>query len=472
MKSNKNKLVVFALFLIFMFLIINPAIQPVYAKQKVITVWHALPRKHHTLFEALIKEYQDTLHGMARFEIIAFESPEQLHNKLLEGKEQPDIALIDARWLKPIKGKYDLVCIEDFIKSKVGNSVFISLKTDTFKSMWENSKYNGKLVSMPFCAYNRALLVDTRALEMLKLKKYPRVWGDIIVIGKKFMKNGSKGEYDKEWAFYIPAEENPEALAAFFQVFLWQIDRDVVEPFLGVDLAGFDSVEAKRVLAMLVDMIHKHKIAVMESGGKEKSMMFIGTPQDYLFLNQTGGSFKVFPWPGKSRSKNDLTVFSFVMFNDKDNNKLEKMWNMIYHVCEFKSGLKWALGTPYLPPNKQVMLSPDYFSFLEGNPGMRIFLQQLKNSRLTPMNARKAIAMKILGQHLKMALAGQMKAEEAMDQAAEKCNKLFDPDGKFRQKKEELKSLGDMVMIFWDMDYGIDALESAVNQKTETECEK
>lgn len=465
MKFIKNKLIVFGLLLITIFLIVNPATPSAYAKQRVITVWHALPKKHTPLFEALILEYQNTLHNMARFEIIAFETPKQLHDKLIEGKEKPDIALIDARWLKAVKGKYDLVCIEDFIKSNIGNSVFISFKNDMFKSMWKHSKQDGKLFSMPFCAFNRALLVDARVMEMLKLKKHPRMWGDLIVIGKKYMKDGPKAGCEKEWAFYIPAGENPEAIAAFFQVFLWQIDRDVVEPFLGVDLAGFDSAEAKRVLAMLVDMVHKHKIASLEPVGKNKAMMFIGTPEDYLFLNQTGGNIKVVPWPGKRRSKNDLTVYSFVMFNSKDQNKLEKMWNMIYHVCEFKSGLKWALATPYLPPNKQVMLSPDYFSFLEGNPGMRTFLQQLKNSHITTMDARKVVAMKILGQHIKMALAKEMAVEDCLNEAADKCNKLYDPDGKYREKKEELRSLGDLVMIVWDMDYGLDDIKSAMDQK-------
>ncbi|MCD4782669.1 MAG: extracellular solute-binding protein [Candidatus Eremiobacteraeota bacterium] len=464
MKFTKKKLIVFGLLLLTTFLVVNFATPIAQAKQRVITVWHALPKKHIPLFESLILEYQSTLHNMARFEIIAFKTPEQLHNKLIKSKERPDIALIDAKWLKAIKGKSDLVCIEDFIKSNIGNSVFISFKNDTFKSMWKNSKHGGKLIAMPFCASNRALLIDTRALEMLKMKKHPRMWGDLIVVGKKYMKDGSEMRSEKVWAFHIPAGEKPEALAAFFQVFLWQIDRDVVEPFLGVDLAGFDSAESKRVLAMLVDMVHKHKIVSVEAVDKEKAMMFVGTPKDYLFLNQTGGNIKVVPWPGKRRSKNDLTVYSFVMFNSNDKNKLEKMWNMIYHVCEFRSALKWSLATPYLPPNKQVTLSPDYFSFLEGNPGMRTFLQQLKNSHLAPMDARRAVVMRILGQHLKMALAKEMAVEDSLNLAADKCNKLFDPDGRYRKKKEELRALGDLVMMVWDMDYGLDDIKSAIDQ--------
>jgi len=452
---GRSKLSVLAIFFI-VFVVINIWAPAVWARsnQTVITIWHSLPKRYHSLFNSMVGEYIGTLHGLVKVNMVTFDTSEQLRQKLLRGKEHPDIALIDTRWQEVIAKKYQIYYMEDLMRNLVGNSIFVHFKTDTFKSIWKSCLRGKDLFSMPFMAYNRALLINEEIVELLEIKKKPRKWEDIIVIGQEIVKPRS-GAAGKFWAFYIPAEAPPEKLAEFYQVFLWQWNRDIYEKFMGGELSGFDSAEGKSILKMMVDMIHVYKIAPLGAVNKEKVAMFIATPREYLSGVERGKRYKVVRWPGRARSSNDLVVYSFIVFKGPKKRKLEKIWNLIYHLCEFKSCLKWALATPFLPPNKQVVLSPDYFSFLQGRPGMRKFLQQLKNSKVSVRDERKAKILRILGENMKLAFANRISVDKCLRKSAEDCNAILDPSGKLRQKRNELRELESFVKQVWDKDYGL-----------------
>ena len=428
------------------------------AQETVITIWHSLPKKYQPLLNTLISEYLSTTHGLVKINYVAFNTDEELHNQLLTGDQVPDIALIDTRWQEAIKNKHKVVYMEDLMKKVVGNSIFISFKTDTFKSMWNSSKSDKKLLSMPFSASNCALMMDEEVLSYFEIKKKPRKWGDLIAIGKKIKSTAvAKGDAKSAQlkSFYIPTDSDPVVLAEFFQVFLWQWDRDIFEKFMQGELVGFDGAEGKAILSMFVEMIHDHQIASTMDSDKVNTIMYISTPREYLERIELGRKAKIVPWPCRSRSKNNIQVLSFLVFDKNDEKKLEKIWQLLYHLCEFKSGLKWALQTPYIPPNKQVTLSPDYFNFLQSHPGMRIFIQQMKNSRVSNVDMKKIKVMKIFGDNLKLALAKKISVDECLEKSALEGNKILDPQGDLRKKKEELKDLEKLVKLLWDKDYGL-----------------
>ena len=442
------------------FFLISMTTAAVNAQETEITLWHTIPKKYQPLFTSLVNEYLETTHGLVKINYVYFDSDEELYKKLLTGNELPDIALIDTRWQEAIKNKRQVVYLEDMMKKIVGTSIFISFKTDTFKQMWESSKDNGKLLSMPFSAYNRALVINEEVTNFFEIKKKPSKWEDLVVIGKQIKesasgKEGASNTFSEYQCFYIPSDQSPEELAGFFQVFLWQWNKDLFENFMDGELVSFDGAEGKAVLSMFYDMIHKHKIASTYASDKVNTVMCFSTPQEYLERVQMGKTLKVVPLPYRAKSRNNMTVLSFLVFKGANDNKLEKIWNLLYHLCEFKSGLKWALATPFIPPNKQITLSPDYFNFLQANPGMRVYIQQLKNSQVSVIDERKAKIMNILGENIKLALANKITVDECLEKSALDGNKILDPSGELRKKKEELKDLEKLVQILWDKDCGL-----------------
>lgn len=425
------------------------------AQQTVITVWHALPKENTKLFETLLNKYIAKSAGMTRLKVKRFETPDALHKALLSEGEKPDVALIDTRWQDAILDKNKLVYMEDIIKNKVGNSVFIVFKMDTFKPMWKSSKHKGKLLSMPFAGYNRALIINKEIMARYT-KKLPKVWRDIMIIGKNIaagkLREGQTKPETEEWAFFMPMHGTPHEMATFYQVLLWQTNGDVFEDFMGGELVGFETKQGKYILQTLVDMIHKHRVSPRRKISTDNVAMFIGTPFDYMRMKEQGKDIRVIRWPGHNRSANDLVVYSFIVFDKGDEKKIDKIWHLVYDAVEFQSGLKWALETPFLPPNKQVTLSPNFFAYIKGYPGIKKFVQQLKNAKVSKLNARRARAMEVLGINLKRCLNGQMKVDACLSTTAKQANMILDPQGALRARKEKLKSVSGYVDKVWDKD--------------------
>jgi hypothetical protein len=421
------------------------------ASTTVITIWHALPAEYSTLFDSVMNTYPGKTNGMVKLDIRRFDSLDALHKALLEPGHTPDMALIDTGWQEEINRHKPLKLMEDLILEKVGRSVFIVFKMDTFPEMWAASKSGEKLMSMPFTGYNRALIVNNSIFSRHS-KKPPKTWKEVIDIGKVIAGETPHDHPDKNWGFIMPSGDTPEELAMFFQLLLVQMNKDILEPFLDGDLVAFDGPEGRYVLGMMADMIHKHRIHPASPVEKEKVAMFVGCPRDYLKLMEQGKSVSVIRLPSHKNYLSDLVVYSFVVFNGPDEKKMDKIWHLLYDSCEFQPALKWSMETCYLPPNKQVTLSPGYFSYLNGYPGMKIFLQQVKNSRPTTMSKDKARVMTILGENIRLCLDKKIGVDECIDASSKHANMIMDPQGALRAKKEQLKEIGLFVDKVWEKD--------------------
>jgi ABC-type glycerol-3-phosphate transport system substrate-binding protein len=431
---------------LFIALLIITTQQPAFARQEEIVVWHALPRENTELFNTVIQNFEQRNHGLVKVTTRVFDCCHSLNNELLRTSETPDVALIDTRWQRVLVNRHRVIPVEDMMSRYMGSSVGIMFRVDTFDQMLDACRIDRKMYSLPMMGYNRALLINRDILKTFSIDKHPTNWGEIITIGKQIC---DADPNDDIWGFLIPTEETPEHLATFFKVFLWQSGRDIVEPFMNGEIATFDSSEGKAVLNMFIDMVRKHNISPGSVVERSKVAMTIGTPQDYLEMMKQGTDVRVIRWPGKSGTVNDLVVYGFMVFDKGNEWKQEKIWHLIYNATEFKTQLELALKTPYLPRHKQVTLSPPYYHLVQQYPGLRVFLDQTKNSRMNILNPEKQQVMTILGENIRLALRGDIPADEAMKTASEKANQILDPGGELRAKKEQFDAINNFVDRVW-----------------------
>lgn len=450
--KKSYKILAILLLLVFM---VGAIAQAQYKTQTVITLWCSMPQKYRPLFKELVDEYLKTTHGLVTVDIKYFENQDKLQQELLTASVKPDLALVDTEWQDVIEDHCDVLYAEDIMKQLVGNSIYISFKNDTHKLMWESCKKDGKLLTLPFASFNRALIVNNEILNLYEIKNKPKKMADLIAMGEKIKAARAKMGPDakQHWIFYIPVNESPEVLADFYQVFLWQLGKDIWEPFMDGELAGFNNPEGKTALKLLVDMIHTYKLSPEHGNSKENCAFYIEAPGEYRELLEHGRDVEIVPWPGQKGTKNDFKVFGFMVFRGAGRQKLDKIWNLIYHLCEFQSAVKWSLTTHYLPPNKQVVLSPYYFDYMKAHPGIRIYLEQLKYSANTDMDQKKMQTMKILGENLKLALEKKMSVDECLETSCKSVDEVMDPKGVLQAKRKELRDMGQLIKFFWNKDY-------------------
>ena len=250
-----------------------------------------------------------------------------------------------------------------------------------------------------------------------QITKPPVCWGGIVEMGKKIT-DPSRGI----WGFYIPMSSSPKELAYLYQIFLWQAGGEVYNP--DELRVVYNSEFGQKALQFWVDVIHKHKIAPSRPDDLSKVAMLVGTPKELLDSYKKGIKFNVVGWPIRKKSVGDIEVTSLAIFKTSPD-RLEKMWQFVYWLTEFPQASKWSMATHYLPANKQVTLSPEYFQYLEKNPGLRTFLALLEKGYAKPGIKNYELVMNDLGEKIFEALSGRITVQDALNRAAVRANSII-----------------------------------------------
>ncbi|MDQ7824826.1 MAG: extracellular solute-binding protein [Candidatus Eremiobacteraeota bacterium] len=376
------------------------------------TFWYSLPPEHHTLMTELVAEHNKE---KPQYTVVVknFKSPNDLYTALLEGKETPDIALVDASWQEDLVKSDRIVSVEDQML-KIAASIRVVAKMDTFKPLWKSCNVGEKLWTMPYFAVNHALMYNPEMFKDKQITRPPVTWGDLVAMGQK-LTDPAKGV----WGFYLPMAASPKELAYLYQIFLWQAGGDICKP---EELkVAYNSEFGQKALQFWVDIIHKHRIAPSRPDDLSKVAMLVGSTREYLEAKKKGVNFGVVKWPIKNQNVGDIVVTSIAIFKGSPE-RVEKMWNFTYWLTEFPQASKWSLATHYLPANKQVTLSPEYFSYLEKNKGIRTFIALLEKGSAKPGMRNYEVIMGDLGEKILEALSGRVTVQDALNKAAGRAN--------------------------------------------------
>ncbi|MFH1454515.1 MAG: extracellular solute-binding protein [Armatimonadota bacterium] len=371
---------------------------PAQANKIDIHFWYSIPPEYSPLMSRLIEEFNQK---KAYYNVIPrnFESQEELFNALMKGDEVPNVALINAGWQSTLVNTGRIEMLED-IMDKVGSTLKVIFKMDTFKSILKTAYYKDKIWSMPFYAVNYAILYNPDILKTYKLKAPPKTWAELLEVGKKIKKNGG-------YVITIPANSDVRELGRIFASFLMQY---------GGDLSDSGAEEYAKVMSFYSDLVNKHNICAIEDINTDKVLMFIGDAQDYLDYKRKGVNLKAAPMLKHNKRASYIDAYNLVIFKS---DKLDPMkaWNFIYWISEFQRSLIWSLETPYLPAHKQVTLSPGYFQFLQDNPDMRVFLSELKVGNTETDLYNYEVSIKKIGESFKMVIRGSKNPSEGSHSA-------------------------------------------------------
>jgi multiple sugar transport system substrate-binding protein len=85
----------------------------------------------------------------------------------------------------------------------------------------------------------------------------------------------------------------------------------------------------------------------------------------------------------------------------------------------------WAMNTGYLPVSKSAANSPRYQEFLQANPFIKAYNDQMPVGKTRPSIPQYPALSQTLGKYLEAALYGKLSSQEALDKAAAEVNALL-----------------------------------------------
>ena len=375
-----------------------------------LTFWHAFNDEQSKALDSLISTYKEK-NPSVDIQVRRFGSKGDLRAELMsaDANSLPDIAAIDSAWQGEFLRDDKILPVDD----QILKSVRIALKMDTYAPLWKASVVDDKLWTLPFFAYNYALVYDVDALAEKGIKAPPTNRNQIFNFAKK-LTDEEKGIY----GFYLPAGNNVE-IAHVFNIFLAQISPEDQ----AIDVTGLDGVNAEKILYYFDDLLNTYKYAQCEDPAK--SPMFIGNPEDVIKAYGKRTNLKAVNWAGKNKVGN--TVLTSLALMKKANPDPESAWFFMYYLTEFPQLQKFVLASPVFPANKQVTLSPNYFEFLEKYPALRTYLTLMGKYPVKPAIESHEHFIKMHGTAINKALIERKSIPACVRESMEVVNSLVKP---------------------------------------------
>lgn len=347
-----NKILV--LFALAIMLLVMPAA----ASAEPLVFWHSMTDAQSAVMDAQAKKYMEA-NPTINVEIRRFATPGGLYTALMttDAASLPDIAAIDSSWQTDLRNASRLIPVDDSIL----RSVRIAIKMDTYAPLWKASVFEDKLWTLPYFAYNYAVVYDSDAFKKTGIKTVPANRAQLYSYASKLKNAGFGG-------LYVPVDKSPREIAFYFTYFFAQAQPSNY----ALISKGLDGEAAEKALFWLHDMMYDTKVATSDV---TKASIFVGTPEDLLKAAATRPNMRVARWGGNNK-EGGIVLTSLAIMN-KTGANAEKSWFYLYYLGTFAQLRDLTLASPVLPSNKQVTLCPAYFDMLEKYPGLRNFLALL-----------------------------------------------------------------------------------------------
>lgn len=357
-----------------------------------------------------------------QFQNVSADNSTQKLTTQIAGGTAPDTAFVDASAVQGFASHNTLVNLDGYVAgSKTAN-----LK-DYVPGFLQSAKYQGSTYALPLDGETTGLFYRTDRFAAAGISSPPTTWDD-FKNDAAALTNPSK----KQYGFPVFA---PEA-GYYFWPFLWQAGGRLMSADgksiafnspQGIEAANFyvglrkyappdnysdDSWTGRVTFAT-------GKVAMYEAGA------WFGGEMRSSFPQQTNGKWSVTPMPkGPAGCATTVAGDSLVVFNQSKNPDAAWMW--IEYLTDPVQMKAWNFGsatTTLLPTRQSLLSDPSLGKF---NPWLKQFADQMNcavSENLT--NPKWPQISDALNTELGKAIFGQETATEAINNAAEKANKIL-----------------------------------------------
>ncbi len=351
---------------------------------------------------------------------------QNLQASLASGKN-PDVVQMGYSYLNYAAENFAYVDIPKMVEKVAPNDKEYLGKTFSPNMLQLAKTDDGKQIGLPYSVSVPVIYYNPEIFKQAGLdpEKGPKTWKEVVEYSAKITQTtGNKGffmqEYADNWAQQALIESNGGRMLA----------KDG-----GKVKAGFDTPEAAQAYQTIADMVkngsglhatNEEAFQAFLSGKLGIVCTTIGKRANFEASAKFPVKVSAFPSFDNKEVKvpaggNFLIVFS------KDEAKQKAAWEFIKYLESAKALEKWATGTGYLPPVKDIEKSPEFKKLIETNPNVQVALKALAN--VVPWasfpGANGLQAEQALIDVRDVIMSGKETAQNALHQAAEKINGLL-----------------------------------------------
>lgn len=336
----------------------------------------------------------------------------------------PELSQSYEAWTSQLLEKGALASFGDYASAPGGFDS--SDLSDFFPVMLAECSRNGRLVTLPFNKsvpvyyYNRNLFQKAG----LDPDRFPETWEEFVAAAKRITRDDDGDGKPDTWGTAFPINS-----LWLFQCLLLQNNTDV---FDSSGRAVFDGPQGVEALQLMVDLVHKYKVAYLTTGFEHQNDFLAGrlgmiqgssASLSYLSLQKIPFSMGIAPLPGWRRRAVVLSGTNMVMFHKDDPQRMEAAWSLAKFLLRTDNTARWSAETSYLPVRKSAFghrLMVDKFKKF---PGLEKAYQQIEYAFPEPREVAWLTGRAIVEEEaLQPALLGLKSPAQTLRHAATKIN--------------------------------------------------
>ena len=388
-----------------------------------ITLWHGInPPENRVIFQKLVDKFNQD-HRDLEVEALYIGQPDAQLPKILAAtvSDQPP----DLLWFVPqIAGKLNqlgaLLPLEDWLNNS-------AIESEIDPAMFSSMQLAGHILSVPFATNNAAVFYRPSLFEQAGITEVPQTWSQLQQAAKKLTQNGKNNHRQTQHGIFLSLGKEE------WTVFTWL-------PFIysaGGNLltAGKPDLVNEGAIAALqfgADLV-KNGVAVLSppERGYEidsfiagKVAMQITGPWTLAQLKPTKIDYDVFAIPIAQQPAAVIGGENLFVFKTTPEREQASLRFLEYILSEeFQTA--WALETGYLPVNIKSQQSKVYQNFVEHNPVVKVFLDQMHYAKSRPIIPQYNRLSENLGRAIEASLLGKQTPEEALKRSQQRLELIF-----------------------------------------------
>ncbi|WP_369373894.1 ABC transporter substrate-binding protein [Promicromonospora sp. Populi] len=292
--------------------------------------------------------------------------------------------------------------------------------TDIPEGMLATGIFDGTTYAVPTEGGNYAIIYNKQMFDEAGIDELPTTWAEVRAAAETLTTGGRYGIYlpigSNEWPVYT------------WQSMLWSaggefLDEDNTE-------VRFDSPEGVEALTVWTDLVEDGYAYPSSAADSNQQTgfpafnaglfaMFIGQPRDVALTKEALGAENVgvFTFPEVSEpAANTGTNVSYII--DGTDEQEAGSYAFLSWFLQPEQQTEWDIAASYLPTNLGTAETEAFRAYLEANPDLQVFVDQLTYAKSRPSILNYAEVSAALGAELERAMLLQKSPADALQDAA------------------------------------------------------
>ena len=399
---------------------IEPSSSPKVTK---VTFWHGInPPENRDIFQQLVTKFNQNNPDI-EVEALYIGQPDAQLPKILAATvsdRPPDILWYVAQITGKLNQLGALLPLEDWLDNS-------PIKSEIDPAMFGSMELDGHILSVPFATNNAAVFYRPSLFAEAGISTTPETWSELQTAAQKLTQDINNDNRPDRYGIFLSLGKAEWTVFAWLP-FIYSAGGDLLtgeQPDLvnpGAIAAlqlGADLVKAK--VAMLSPPERGYEIDNFIAG---KAAMQITGPWTLTQLKSTKIDYDVFPIPVAQKPAAVIGGENLFVFKTTPEREQASLRFLEYVLSEeFQTA--WALATGYLPVNLKSQQSEAYQTFVQENPLLKVFLQQMEWAKSRPIIPEYSRISENLGRAIEASLLGKQTPQAALERSQQRLELIF-----------------------------------------------